>query len=203
MRLIFEPCHVKTHLCLMWTTKLQISLHIHTVWSVSLLFKIYSQYDCMKFQDCYWVGWFESHLVAQLKRQVFSWHGSFEPPQEEPNKMTACPAKTQISLGIHPVWSESSLCAQWIAKDPSFLHADSEDWSDWADAQADLSLRWVHISFCWFRHEVAHFFSHLVDWIIADMLASAQGSIGSIRYILKNGLKFFPLYGFYFRQVFV
>ena len=31
-----------------------------------------------------------------------------------------------ISLGIHPVWSESSLCAQWVAKDPRFLHADSE-----------------------------------------------------------------------------
>ena len=28
------------------------------------------------------------------------------------------PAKTQIRLGIHPVWSESSLCAQWVAKDP-------------------------------------------------------------------------------------
>ena len=37
------------------------------------------------------------------------------------------PAKTQISLGIHTVWSESSLCAQWVAKDPSCLHADSED----------------------------------------------------------------------------
>ena len=37
------------------------------------------------------------------------------------------PAKTQISLGIRPVWSESSLCAQWVVKDPSFLHADSED----------------------------------------------------------------------------
>ena len=23
-------------------------------------------------------------------------------------------------------------------------------WSDWADAQADLNLRWVHMSFCWF-----------------------------------------------------
>ena len=30
-------------------------------------------------------------------------------------------------LDIHPVWSESSLCAQRVAKDPSFLHADSED----------------------------------------------------------------------------
>ena len=45
------------------------------------------------------------------------------------------------------VWSESSLCAQWVATDPSFLQAD---------AQADLSLRWVHMPFCWFCHEVAH-----------------------------------------------
>ena len=37
------------------------------------------------------------------------------------------PAKTQISLGIHPVWSESLLCTQWVAKDPRFLHADSKD----------------------------------------------------------------------------
>ena len=37
------------------------------------------------------------------------------------------PAKTQISLGILPVGSEFSLCAQWVAKDPMFLHADSED----------------------------------------------------------------------------
>ena len=37
------------------------------------------------------------------------------------------PAKIQISLGIFPVLSESSLCAQWVAKDTRFLHADSED----------------------------------------------------------------------------
>ena len=41
--------------------------------------------------------------------------------------MTVHPAKTQISLGIRPVWSESLLCASLVAKDPSFLHADSED----------------------------------------------------------------------------
>ena len=35
--------------------------------------------------------------------------------------------KTQISLGIHPVWSESLLCAQWVAKDSVLLHGDSED----------------------------------------------------------------------------
>ena len=42
-----------------------------------------------------------------------------------------CPAKAQISLGIH---------AQWVAKDPSFLHADSED----SDQNGRMSrLIWV------------------------------------------------------------
>ena len=50
-----------------------------------------------------------------------------EPPHVKTNKVTVRPAKTQTSLDIRPVWSESSLCAQWVAKDPSFLHADSED----------------------------------------------------------------------------
>ena len=50
-----------------------------------------------------------------------------EPPRDKTNNMTVRPAKTQISLGIRPVWSETSLCAHWVAKDPSFLHADSED----------------------------------------------------------------------------
>ena len=37
------------------------------------------------------------------------------------------PAKTQISRDIRPVKPESLLWAQWVAKDPRFLHADSED----------------------------------------------------------------------------
>ena len=45
-----------------------------------------------------------------------------------------CPVKTQISLGMPPS-DQSSLCAQWVAKDHRFLHADSEDWSDWVDAR--------------------------------------------------------------------
>ena len=63
----------------------------------------------------------------------FVWHCGFyyeafhEPPHDKTNKVAVLPAKTQISLGIRPVWSESSLCTHWVAKDPSFLHADSED----------------------------------------------------------------------------
>ena len=43
-----------------------------------------------------------------------------------------------------------------------------------ADAQSDLSLRWVHGSFCWFCHAAAHLFlnevsrySHAVEETIA------------------------------------
>ena len=57
---------------------------------------------------------------------------------------------------VRPVWSESSQCAQWVTKDPRFLHVDIEDWSDWADAQADLSLRSAPLSFCWFCHAEAN-----------------------------------------------
>ena len=45
----------------------------------------------------------------------------------ETTKWYVRPTKTQISLDIHTVCSESSLCAQWVAKDPKFLHANSED----------------------------------------------------------------------------
>ena len=65
-----------------------------------------------------------------------------EPRHDKTNKMSVRPPKTKISLGIR--------CAQWVAKDQSFLHMDSEDWSDWADAQADLSLRWAHTHFAGF-----------------------------------------------------
>ena len=45
----------------------------------------------------------------------------------KPTNWYVHPAKTQISLGICPVWSETLLCIQWEAKDPRFLHADSDD----------------------------------------------------------------------------
>ena len=59
-----------------------------------------------------------------ILQQWFRWH---EPRHDKPNKMCVPQAKTQISLGICPVWSESSLCTLWVAKDSMFLHANSEN----------------------------------------------------------------------------
>ena len=72
----------------------------------------------------------------------------------KPTKWHVHPAKTQISLGIRLVrsvfavrwWKLGPLATQWAHK---------EDWSDWVDAQADLSLCWAHMPFCWCCHEAA------------------------------------------------
>ena len=81
----------------------------------------------------------------------------FEPPRDKTNKVSVRPAKTQISLGIHPVWSESSLWVQWVVKGPSFLHADSEDsirlggCPGWSESSLGAQPH------CWFCHEAAQF----------------------------------------------
>ena len=62
-----------------------------------------------------------------------------EPWHDNTNKISVRQAKTQVSLGFRPVWTESSLCAQWVAKDPRFLHADSED----SDQAGMPRLIWV------------------------------------------------------------
>ena len=67
----------------------------------------------------------------------------------------------------HPpslITDQSSLCAQWVAKDPSFLQADSEDADQTGRMHSDqtgqmprlICLRWVHMPCCWFCRTVAH-----------------------------------------------
>ena len=55
------------------------------------------------------------------------WIIKLEPCHDTTNKMSVRKAKTLIRLCIHPVWSEYSLCTQWVIKDPSFHHVDCED----------------------------------------------------------------------------
>ena len=74
--------------------------------------------------------------------------------------MCVHPAKTQISLEIRPVWLKSSLSA-W--RKLGSLSVQWRLWSDWADAQAGLSLCLAHSHFvgfvmsrlilCWMGHK--------------------------------------------------
>ena len=104
-----------------------------------------------------------SHLVTKLTK----WH--------------VRPAKTQISLGICPIWSESSLSQP--AHPPSLiivfdvrmkkawvlsysLSAQRRLWSDWVDAQADLSLCWAHSHFVGFiMRQLISIWSKCLFWL--------------------------------------
>ena len=73
-----------------------------------------------------------------------------KPPHDKTNNVAVRPAKTQISLiRVFAVRMKTA----WILRYP--LSAQRRLWSDWADAQADRSLRWAHMPFCWFCHEAA------------------------------------------------
>ena len=92
-----------------------------------------------------------------------------------PVKWSVHPAKTQISLGICPVWLQSAVRIKkpWVL---SFLMREQwRFWSECVDAQADLSFRWAHMSFCWFCHAAAHLTFSLLQvlWKHPYLLGSA------------------------------
>ena len=82
---------------------------------------------------------------------------------DKTNKVTVRPAKTQISLDIRPVWSDFAVRKKkaWVLSYP--LSAERRLWSDWADAQADLSLRWAH--------------SHIVSFVMSRLIPKLADSV--------------------------
>ena len=65
----------------------------------------------------------------------------------KPTKWPVCAQRRLGSAWASAQSDQSSLCAHWVAKDIMFLHAD---------AQADLSLRWADMPYCWFCRDAAH-----------------------------------------------
>ena len=84
---------------------------------------------------------------------------------------------------------QSSLCAQWEAKNLRFLYADSED-SDqaWVDAMAYLSPCWVDRSFCMFCLAAAHFGKKSPDHLQKEHTSSflACGPSGPLIYSIEE-----------------
>ena len=92
--------------------------------------------------------------ICYLTSDLFHFNIQIQPEQ---NMLFSLSLSVSLSLSRH--YSRTGVfatCAQRVAKDPVALRADSKDWSDWASAQADLSLSWAHSSFCLFCHAVAH-----------------------------------------------
>ena len=82
---------------------------------------------------------------------------TFDPPHDKTNTMACAPSEDSDQPGHLPrlirVFTVRMKKA-WVISYP--LNAQRRLWSNWADAQADLSLRWAHMSLCWFCRVVAH-----------------------------------------------
>ena len=116
--------------------------------------------------------WFDVHYSTQhgAKKKNFQAASNkeiIELPHDKTNKITVRPAKIRNSLGICPVWSESSVCTQWELLKVSSC-GQQRLWSDLAYAQADLSLCWAHMPFCCFCHEAAQILYHVLScfWLV-------------------------------------
>ena len=75
---------------------------------------------------------------------VSSWP-TFEPPHDKTNRMACAPREDSDQPGHPPSLTRVfavRMKKAWVLSYP--LNAQRRLWSDWADAQADLSLRWAH-----------------------------------------------------------
>ena len=96
-----------------------------------------------------------------------------EPHRDKTNKMARAPSKTSDQPGHPPSLIRVFAIRLKKARILSYpLIAQQRLWSDWADAQADLSLRWAHTPFCWFCHDAAHMTE---NWTWRPDMGSSQG----------------------------
>ena len=105
----------------------------------------------------------EGHLLAKLLQNWMSIDTDMlvqnEPPQDKINKMPCAPSEDSDQHGHSPsLIIVFAVCRKkaWVLSYP--LSAQRRLWSDWADAQADLSLRWAH----------THFVGFVISWLILE-----------------------------------
>ena len=80
------------------------------------------------------------------------------PPHGKTNKITCAASEDSVQPGHPPSLIRRfavRMTKAWVLSYQ--LSAQRRLWSDCADVQADLSLRCVHMSFCWFCHAAVHF----------------------------------------------
>ena len=123
------------------------------------------------FSSLYFSGLFIKYLLIYPLLDLL-----FEPPRDKTNKMACAPSEDSDQPGHPPslirVFAVRMKKA-WTLSCP--LSAQRRLWSDWADAQADLSLRWAHSHNVGFCHEAAHFIYLL--FILSEFLQHNSTSI--------------------------
>ena len=137
-----------TYLCTYLTLPLKLSLnsevYVCGIEPIAIRFAIHLQKAINRTTSCTFIMKNKWHLYQHSEHMSCC--------MTKPTKWPVRPAKTQISLGIRPVWSEPLLCTLWVAKDPNFLQADSKDSGcpGWSASLLGTQSFWC---FC---HEAAH-----------------------------------------------
>ena len=96
------------------------------------------------------IVWFDK-TFSQYCPMYYEEHFSFEPPLDKTDNVVCVPSEDSDQPGHPPslirVFAVRMKKA-WVLSYP--LSAQRRLWSNWADAQADLSFRWVHTHFVGF-----------------------------------------------------
>ena len=91
------------------------------IWLPVLTIMLFTFYGCMLFRIlCY-----DEKAVENCLLNVVSCIN--EPDMTKPTKWVCAQRRLRSAWASPPLWSESSRCAQWVAKDSSFHHVGSED----------------------------------------------------------------------------
>ena len=91
----------------------------------------------------------------------YNWWELYESAHDKTNKMPCAPSEDSDQPGHPPSLIRVFTVRMKIASVLSYsLSGQRRLWSDCADAQADLSLRWVHMAFCWFCHALTNVFPY-------------------------------------------
>ena len=154
-KLVFVVCDQVRLKPACWCTEASQSLGSFDIKSIDTLPKQWTTKTLIRLRIR--AGWFASLLFAYVVKQVFSWCGSYtfpcqnmSPDMTKPT--TECAPSDDSDQPGHPPSLISVFAVRmkkaWVVSYP--LSAHQRLWSDWADAQADLSLSWTHSHFVGF-----------------------------------------------------
>ena len=144
---------------------------------------IYFPSDSLKFTQYSLIN------IRQMKFWSMVGKHAFEPPLDKTNKLACAPSEDSDQPGHPPSLIRVfavHIKKAWVLSYP--LSAQRRLWSDWADAQADPSLRWAHCHFVCFvmRRLISHLFGIMASNLLSVVLDFSRACLPCSENQLKN-----------------
>ena len=146
-------------------------------WFSMVLLKTYvvgTHKNCLSkdIQQTLWLLVRINHLDKRMLMSKYNWATSWQNQQNEcaPSEDSDQPGHLPSLIRVDQPGHLPSLIRVFAVRMKKAwvlsysLSAQRRLWSDWPDAQADLSLRWAHMPFCWFCHKAAHMYVQVTPY---------------------------------------